>query len=104
MKVVFRSKDFNSIMAGGFGFNNRRPMASAWQYQGRVQHMNWKGTFECHWDGAEESNENQTLQKTARRNPAEIVWTVRGDARLFGLAAALKAKGFTVDVAQDEDE
>jgi hypothetical protein len=31
----------------------------------------------------------------------ELVWTARGDARLFGLAAALKAKGFVVDVEQD---
>ena len=101
MKVVFRSKDFNSVMAGGFGFNNRRPMAAPWHYQGRVQHINWQGTFECYWD---EAGENSTEQKkAARRNPPEIIWTVRGDARLFGLAAALKAQGFPVDVLQDED-
>lgn len=102
--MVFRSKDFNSVMAGGFGFNNRRPMASAWYYQGRVQHANWQGTFECHWDGAEEGYASQKLQKAAKRNPPEIVWTVRGDARLFGLAAALKAQGFTVDVFQDDEK
>ena len=103
MKVVFRSKDFNSVMAGGFGFNNRRPMAAAWHYQGRVQHMNWQGAFECHWDETGEGDTEQKLQKVARRNPPELIWTVRGDARLFGLAAALKAQGFTVDVLQDED-
>ena len=100
MKVVFRSKDFNSVMAGGFGFNNRRPMASAWHYQGRVQHMNWRGTFECHWDETEEGSHEQ---KVARRTAPEIIWTVHGDARLFGLAAALKAQGFAVDVFQDKD-
>lgn len=86
-------------MAGGFGFNNRRPMAAAWHYQGRVQHMNWQGTFECYW----EDPDAQQSQRTVRRNPPELIWTVRGDARLFGLAAALKAQGFTVDVFQDED-
>ena len=103
MKVVFRSKDFNSVMAGGFGFNNRRPMASAWHYQGRVQHMNWRGTFECHWDETGEDDTDQKQQKAARRNSPEVVWTVSGDARLFGLAAALKSQGFQVDVLQDED-
>jgi hypothetical protein len=32
--------------------------------------------------------------------PAELIWTVTGDARLFGLAAALKSRGFPVDVEQ----
>ena len=102
MKVVFRSKDFNSVMAGGLGFNNRRPMAS-WHYQGRVQHMNWQGTFECHWDEAEDGSETREAQQAIRRNTPEIIWTVSGDARLFGLAAALKSKGFPVEVLQDEN-
>ncbi len=85
MKVIFRSKDFASIDGAGLGFNNRRPGAKPWHYQGRVQHRQWKGTFECHWDG-----------------PA-LIWTVRGDERLFGLAAALKSKGYEVDVEQDEE-
>jgi hypothetical protein len=50
-----------------------------------VQHRQWKGTFECHWDGP------------------ELTWTVQGDERLFGLAAALKSKGYEVDVEQDEE-
>ncbi|GAC1389158.1 MAG: hypothetical protein NVS4B11_01190 [Ktedonobacteraceae bacterium] len=93
MKVVFHSKDFASVTASGLGFNNRRPMADSWRYQGRVQHRDWQGTFECYWEGAENA---------AKRSPTELVWTVRGDARLFGLAAALKSLGFTVDVLQDE--
>ena len=91
MKVIFRSRDFASVEGVGFGFNNRRPMPQAWQYQGRVQHRNWQGTYECHWDGMGD----------ARHAGADLVWTVRGDARLFGLAAALKSAGFTVDVEQD---
>ncbi|HLZ55891.1 MAG TPA: hypothetical protein VKR06_02995 [Ktedonosporobacter sp.] len=93
MKVIFRSKDFASVEGAGFGFNNRRPMASSWQYQGRVQHRNWQGTYECYWEGAGDSS---------RASPTELVWTVRGDARLFGLAAALKSLGLVVDVQQDE--
>lgn len=85
MKVIFRSKDFASIHGAGLGFNNRRPAAAAWHYQGRVQHQNWNGTYQCHWEGP------------------EIVWTVQGDERLFGLAAALKSKGFGVDIKQDEE-
>jgi len=85
MRVIFHSKDFASIDGAGLGFNNRRPMASPWHYQGRVQHRNWNGTYQCHWDGP------------------EIVWTVQGDQRLFGLAAALKSKGYRVDVKQDEE-
>lgn len=90
MKVVFRSKDFASVEGSGFGFNHRRPMASSWHYQGRVQHRNWQGTYECYW----EQVENTTT-------PKELIWTVRGDARLFGLAAALKSKGLVTDVEQD---
>ena len=91
MKVLFRSKDFASVEGAGFGFNNRRPMAQSWQYQGRVQHRQWQGTYECYWENAAE----KSLQAPT------ILWTVRGDARLFGLAAALKSKGFTVDVEPD---
>ncbi|EFH80576.1 hypothetical protein [Ktedonobacter racemifer] len=92
MKVIFRSKDFASIDGAGLGFNHRRPMTAPWHYQGRVQHRNWQGAYECHW---EES------QKPALSSQ-ELLWTVRGDARLFGLAAALKSKGLVVDVEQDE--
>ncbi len=95
MRIVFRSKDFTGIMAAGLGFNNRRPMAESWRYQGRVQHRDWRGTFECYWEGANEPT---------RRTPRELVWTVRGDARLFGLAAALKSLGYTVEVLQGETE
>ena len=89
MKVIFRSKDFASIEGAGFGFNNRRPMSAPWHYQGRIQHRDWKGTYECCWE------------KTGRSGLQELAWTAHGDARLFGLAAALKAKGFVVDVEQD---
>lgn len=85
MKVLFRSKDFASIDGAGLGFNNRRPGASPWNYQGRVQHLRWQGSYECHWEGA------------------ELLWVVSGDERLFGLAAALKSRGVTVDVKQDEE-
>ena len=90
--MVFRSKDFASVDGAGFGFNHRRPMADAWHYQGRVQHRNWQGTYECYWEGTSDA---------ANRAPNSLVWTVRGDARLFGLAAALKSKGFAVDVEQE---
>jgi len=83
MRVIFHSKDFASIEGAGLGFNNRRPGAQAWQYHGRVQHRQWRGTFQCYWEGL------------------ELIWTVRGDERLFGLAAALKTKGYMVAVAQD---
>ncbi len=92
MKVVFRSRDFASVESAGFGFNNRRPMVNPWQYQGRVQHRQWQGTYECSWHRAQ----NDKLHV-----PDELVWTVKGDARLFGLAAALKSRGFVVDVEQD---
>ena len=92
MKVIFRSKDFASLTGSGLGFTNRRPMASSWHYQGRVQHRNWEGAYECYWESAE---------RTTRSTPSELVWIVRGDARLFGLAAALKTKGFVVDVEQN---
>lgn len=92
MKVLFHSKDFASVEGAGFGFNNRRPMTQPWQYQGRVQHRQWQGTYECHWENAHEK---------APQAPT-IFWTVRGDARLFGLAAALKSQGFSVDVEPDE--
>jgi len=92
MRVIFRSKDFASVTGSGLGFTNRRPMASSWHYQGRVQHRNWEGTYECYWEGAE---------RTTNLIPAELVWTVQGSARLFGLAAALKTKGFVVEVEQD---
>ena len=93
MKIIFRSKDFASIQGAGLGFNNRRPTASPWQYQGRVQHARWTGTYECHWDQAEDAT---------NRSPTELIWTVQGDERLFGLAAALKSQGFPVEVEQDE--
>ena len=83
MTVIFRSKDFASVEGSGYGFNNRRPAVQAWHYLGRVQHMKWEGWYECHWEGA------------------ELVWTVHGDERLFGLAAALKSRGFGVEVEQD---
>jgi hypothetical protein len=86
MKVIFRSRDFASINGGGFGFNNMRPMASSWHYQGRVQHSHWQGTFTCYWDGP------------------EVQWTVQGDERLFALAAALKGRGLKVEVEQDDPE
>ena len=86
MKIIFRSKDFASIDGAGLGFNNRRPAATPWHYHGRVQHRQWNGTFECHWEGP------------------ELLWTVHGDARLFGLAAALKSKGYVVEVKQDKEQ
>ena len=86
MKVLFRSKDFASINGGGFGFQNMRPLASSWHYQGRVQHSKWQGKFTCHWDGP------------------EVQWEVQGDERLFGLAAALKAQGLQVEVRQDDPQ
>ena len=92
MKVVFHSKDFASVEGAGFGFNNRRPMSAPWHYQGRVQHRDWQGTYECSW---------KSTNSAGRSHSQELVWTVQGDARLFGLAAALKAKGFVVDVEQD---
>ncbi len=93
MKVIFRSKDFASVTGSGLGFNNRRPMASSWHYQGRVQHSDWQGTYECYWEGMDDA---------AKRAPTKLVWTVRGDARMFGLAAALKSRGFVVDVEQGD--
>jgi hypothetical protein len=93
MKVIFRSRDFASVTGSGLGFNNRRPMASSWHYQGRVQHPDWQGTYECYWEGMDDGS---------KRAPTELVWTVRGDARMFGLAAALKARGFVVDVEQGD--
>lgn len=92
MKVIFRSKDFASVNGSGLGFTNRRPMGTSWHYQGRVQHPNWQGEYECFWEG---------MDSAVQRTPAELVWIVRGDARLFGLAAALKARNFVVDVEQD---
>ena len=94
MKVIFRSKDFASVNGSGLGFTNRRPMASSWHYQGRVQHPNWQGAYECHWEN---------MGSTAQRTPAELIWIVRGDARLFGLAVALKARDFVVDVDKDDE-
>ena len=92
MRVIFRSRDFASVEGAGFGFNNRRPMASSWQYQGRVQHRNWQGTYECYWEGAGDAGRAATT---------ELLWMVHGDARLFGLAAALKSLGFAVQVEQE---
>lgn len=92
MKVIFRSRDFASVTGLGLGFNNRRPGTSLWSYQGRVQHRNWQGTYACYWESAGEAT---------GRTPNELIWTVRGDARLFGLAAALKARSFVVDVEQE---
>jgi hypothetical protein len=94
MKVIFRSKDFANVTGSGLGFNNRRPMASSWHYQGRVQHRDWQGTYECFWESAND---------TAKYTPTDLVWIVRGDARLFGLAAALKSKGYVVDVEQEDE-
>ena len=91
MKVLFRSKDFASVEGTGFGFNHRNPTGERWQYRGRVQHAHWQGTFECYWDEAEDGG----------RTPTELVWIVTGDARLFGLAAALKSVGFAVDVEKE---
>jgi hypothetical protein len=65
-------------------------MSKPWYYQGRVQHRNWQGTYECFWDTARSA-----------ATPQELIWIVQGGADLFGLAAALKARGFVVDVAQD---
>ena len=86
MKVIFRSKDFASVEGAGYGFNNRRPAVKDWHYLGRVQHSKWNGWFECQWNGP------------------ELLWTVHGDERLFGLAAALKSRGFVVEVKQDKEE
>ena len=99
MKVIFRSKDFASVEAGGFGFNNRRPMARSWQYQGRVQHPQWQGAYECSWEGMEETTGGRGATNSS--SLPELIWIVRGDTRLFGLAAALKARGFSVAVEQD---
>ena len=92
MHVIFRSRDFATVESAGFGFNHRRPMSQPWYYQGRVQHRHWEGHYECHWEGI-----NDPQRKTA----PEIVWSVKGDARLFGLAAALKSLGYNVSVEQD---
>jgi hypothetical protein len=92
MKVIFQSRDFASVEGAGLGFNNRRPMGEPWHYQGRVQHRNWQGTYECHWDSSGDP---------AKPALKALVWTVHGDARLFGLAAALKSMGFAVDAQQD---
>jgi hypothetical protein len=59
-----------------------------------VQHRDWQGAYECSWEAP---------NSAGQRTPAELIWTVRGDARLFGLAAALKARNFFVDVEQDEE-
>jgi hypothetical protein len=91
MKIIFHSRDFTSVEGAGLGFTNRRPMSGTWQYQGRVQHRNWQGTYECHWEALQGN----------KQEAAELIWTVRGDARLFGLAAALKSAGFKVDLEQD---
>ncbi len=91
MKVIFRSKDFASVEGSGFGFNNRRPMPNSWHYHGRVQHRQWQGIYECTWE----------YEERLKTRPPELIWVVRGDMRLFGLAAALKSKGFVVDVEQD---
>jgi hypothetical protein len=85
MKVLFRSKDFVSVEGSGYGFNNRRPAVQAWHYLGRVRHIKWQGWFECRWEGS------------------DLLWTVHGDERLFGLAAALKSKGFAVEVQPDDE-
>jgi hypothetical protein len=97
MRVIFRSRDFASVEGAGFGFNNRRPMANAWQYQGRVQHRQWQGTYECSWEG---TGTNKNEPERTKNGPNELVWIVQGDARLFGLAAALKSRGFVVEVEQ----
>ncbi len=85
MKVLFQSRDFMSIDGAGLGFNNRRPASSPWHFQGKVQHLQWQGTYECHWKGP------------------ELFWTVYGDERLFRLAAALKSRGYAVEVKQDKE-
>jgi hypothetical protein len=87
MKVHFHSRDFASIESAGLGFQNRRPGSQAWQYRGRVRHQNWEGTYECNW---QEVNSASLLY-----------WVVQGDARLFGLAAALKSRGLEVEVTQN---
>jgi hypothetical protein len=89
MKVIFHSKDFASVESAGYGFNNRRPGISSWQYLGRVQHSQWEGIYECVWS------------KPSSLGPDELIWTVSGDARLFALAAALKSRGFPVEVTQN---
>lgn len=94
MQIVFRSKDFASVEYAGFGFSTRRPGATPWTYQGRVQNTRWSGTYECHWH-------NRNPDGSLKRAPAELVWTIQGDERLFALAAALKAAGFLPDVKQD---
>ena len=86
MKVILRSKYFVSVEGLGYGFSNRRPAVQAWHYLGRMQHKKWEGWYECHWDGP------------------ELLWVVHGDERLFGLAAALKSKGFDIEVKQDKEE
>lgn len=85
MRVLFRSKDFASVEAAGLGFGHRRPGSQAWHYLGRIQHYKWQGNYDCHWEGP------------------ELLWTVQGDTQLFGLAAALKARGFPVEVEQDTE-
>jgi hypothetical protein len=50
-----------------------------------VQHAKWEGWYESWWEGR------------------ELLWTVHGDNRLFGLAAALKSGGFKVEVKQDHE-
>ncbi len=85
MKVLFRSRDFASVLGSGLGFNHMRPQAISWHYQGRIQHRDWQGTFLCHWDGP------------------EVLWTAQGDERLFKLAAALKGMGLRVELTQDHE-
>lgn len=94
MKVVFRSIDFASVEYAGFGFSTRRPGATPWSYQGRVQNARWSGTYVCHWN-------NRNDDGSLKRAPAELIWTIQGDERLFSLAAALKSAGFTPEVEQD---
>ncbi len=94
MRVIFHSKDFTSVEGLGFGFVNRRPMADPWSYRGRIQHRQWQGTFECSWAGG----------STSARSSSDLIWIAQGDARLFGLAAALKSRGFAVEVEQDANE
>lgn len=101
MKVIFSSKDFASVEGAGLGFNNRRPMTQPWQYQGRVQHRQWQGTYECAWEGTQQGVTDEGLRHNPAGHTPELVWSVRGDARLFGLAAALKARGFAVQVEQE---
>ncbi len=89
MKVIFHSEDFVSVEYAGLGFGNRHPAVKEWHYVGKVDNPRWQGEFECSWDES--------------TKPAQLLWIIKGDERLFALALALKSQGFIVTVKQDHE-